>query len=248
MTRGKIMFIDEEGRYYQTLEFNGDMYPEGHGGTIIEKYEDGGIRSYSDYERFCVGFDKRYFGYADSADDLLAVSLLEGYSVDYTSNWTDYLYVINNSGRSISALTEDGPIVIPAAEMAVFCFQKLDRLVQIKKKGTRVFPKKKFVETISRLRETHDLKDDIDRLIHAKSSVMDSSFRNEAGMLICHEDSVIELLEFIMNDQTKSIEHFVHALDYGRACEDGMSMDSYVNGIDCRSVESLYDSLLEDMT
>lgn len=30
MTRGKIMFIDGAGRYYQTLEFNGDMYPEGH--------------------------------------------------------------------------------------------------------------------------------------------------------------------------------------------------------------------------
>lgn len=62
----------------------------------------------------------------------------------------------------------------------------------------------------------------------------------------CHEDSVIELLEFIMNDQTKSIEHFIHSLDYGRTCRDGMGTDSYVNGIDCRSVESLYDSLLKE--
>jgi hypothetical protein len=46
MTRGKIIFIDEAGNYYQTPEFNGDMYPEGHGGTIIDKYEDWGIQSY----------------------------------------------------------------------------------------------------------------------------------------------------------------------------------------------------------
>jgi hypothetical protein len=58
MTRGKIIFIDGTGNYYQTPEFNGDMYPEGHGGTIIEKYKDGGIQSYYDYERFSVDFDR----------------------------------------------------------------------------------------------------------------------------------------------------------------------------------------------
>ena len=58
MTRGKIIFIDGTGNYYQKPEFNGDMYPEGHGGTIIEKYKDGGIQSYYDYERFSVDFDR----------------------------------------------------------------------------------------------------------------------------------------------------------------------------------------------
>ena len=58
MTRGKIIFIDGTGNYYQTPEFNGDMYPEGHGGKIIEKYKDGGIQSYYDYERFSVDFDR----------------------------------------------------------------------------------------------------------------------------------------------------------------------------------------------
>lgn len=133
MTRGKIVFTDEKGRYYQTLEFNGDMYPSGHGETIIEKYEDGGIRSYDDYERFAVSFDRRYFGDADSADELISEFMLENDSVDYTNNWTDYLYVINGSGRVVRAFTKEGTVEIPAAEMAVFHYQNFDRMVQIKR-------------------------------------------------------------------------------------------------------------------
>lgn len=156
MTRGKIIFIDETCRHYQTLEFNGDMYPEGHGGTIIDKYEDGGIQSYSAYERFSVGFDRRYFGYADSADELFSSFMLEDDCVDYRNNWTDYLYVINGSGRRIKALTKDGTVEIPAAHMGVFRFQNFKHLVQIKKGTAAVFPKEKFVEIVARLQVIRD--------------------------------------------------------------------------------------------
>ena len=246
MTRGKIIFIDETGRHYQTLEFNGDMYQEGHGGTIIEKYEDGGIQSYGDYERFSIGFGRRYFGYADSADELISSFTLEGDCVDYRNNWTDYLYVINGSGRMIRALTEDGTVEIPADHMGVFRFQNFKQLVRMKKKTKTVFPKKKFVEIIDRLREIHDLKDNIDKLIHGKGDVIDTDSLNGSGMLICHERSVIELLEFIMNDQAGSIEYFIYRFDYGRAYTAGRVMDICGNNIDYSSAETVYDFLMKE--
>ncbi len=237
------MFIDEMGRHYQTLEFNGDMYPEGRGGTVIEKYEDGGIQSYRDYERFSVGFDRRYFGYADSADELISSFMLEGDCVDYRKNWTDYLYVINGSGRMIKALTEDGTIEIPAAHMGVFEFQNFNQLIQMKRTNTAAFPKKKFVEIIDRLRESHDLKDHIDKLIRSKRDVIDTDFLSGSGLLICHESSVIELLEFVMNDQAKGIEYFIYELDYGRAYKAGMVTDDCGNDIDYGSAETVYEFL-----
>ena len=246
MTRGEIIFIDETGRHYQTLEFNGDMYQEGHGGTIIEKYEDGGIQSYGDYERFSIGFGRRYFGYADSADELISSFTLEGDCVDYRNNWTDYLYVINGSGRMIRALTEDGTAEIPDAHMGVFRFQNLCQLVRIKKRTATVFPKKKFVEIIARLQEIHDLKDNIDKLIHGKRDVIDTDFLNGSGMMICHERSVIELLEFIMNDQAGNMEYFIYELDYGRSYKAGMVTDTCGNDIDCSSAETVYDSLMKE--
>lgn len=246
MTRGKIIFIDDMGHSYQTPEFNGDMYPEGHGGTIIEKYVDGGIRSYYDYEKFCVSFDRRYFGYMDFADEFLAVSMIKDDCVDYTNNWTDYLYVINGSGRMIKALTETGSVDIPAADMAIFHYQKLSRLVQIQKRGDTVFPKKKFVEILDRLQEVHDLKNNIDELICGKSDEMRDGFPNGSGMIICHEHSVIELLEFIMNDQGKDIEHFIYELDYGRTCKAEMVTDFYEKDIEFSSAGTLYDHLMKE--
>lgn len=247
MTRGKIIFITKTGNYYQTLEFNGDMYPEGYGGTIIEKYEDGGIQSYYDYERFSTDFERKHFGYIDSGEGLLSSFTLKDDCIDYTNNWTDYLYVINGSGRVIKALTEDGIAEIPIGEMAVFHFQKLNRLVQIRKRVPITFPKKKFVETIVRLQEIHDLKDNVNKLICERNELMDRECLDELGMLISHEQSVIELLEFIMNDRAKNIEHFIYELDYGRVCKPGTVRDFYGTDIDCSSAEALYDCLMKGL-
>lgn len=43
----------------------------------------------------------------DFGEELLPVFMLKDDPIDYTNNWTDYLYVINGSGRMIQALTEE---------------------------------------------------------------------------------------------------------------------------------------------
>lgn len=103
------------------------------------------------------------------------------------------------------------------------------------------------METIARLREIHDLKDHIDKLIYAKSDLIDRDGLNGLEMWISHERSVIELLEFIMDDDgAKNIEQFIYELDYGRTCKSGTAMNLYGNNIDFSSAETLYDCLMRE--
>lgn len=41
MTRGKIIYIDKDCKVYSTVEFNGDMYPDGNADDILDKFESG---------------------------------------------------------------------------------------------------------------------------------------------------------------------------------------------------------------
>ena len=49
MTRGKIIYLDSDQKAYSTIEFNGDMYPEGHGDEIIERFEENYFTSFTVY-------------------------------------------------------------------------------------------------------------------------------------------------------------------------------------------------------
>jgi hypothetical protein len=63
MTRGKIIFIDTDGKMYCTTEFNGDMYPTGIADEVLERFEEGHFNSDKNFERFVERFNKRNFGY-----------------------------------------------------------------------------------------------------------------------------------------------------------------------------------------
>ena len=58
MTRGKIIYIDKDCKVYSTVEFNGDMYPEGNADEVLEKFEAGFFATYSRYENFVERFKK----------------------------------------------------------------------------------------------------------------------------------------------------------------------------------------------
>lgn len=59
MTRGKIIYLDSDQKAYSTIEFNGDMYPEGHGDEIIERFEENYFTSFTVYENFVFRFNLR---------------------------------------------------------------------------------------------------------------------------------------------------------------------------------------------
>ena len=45
MTRGKIIYIDRVGKIFSSVEFNGDMYPDGNADRILEMFEAGFFRT-----------------------------------------------------------------------------------------------------------------------------------------------------------------------------------------------------------
>ena len=58
MTRGKIVYIDKDCKVFSTIEFNGDMYPDGNASNVIEKFETGYFTSFNNYKTFVARFNK----------------------------------------------------------------------------------------------------------------------------------------------------------------------------------------------
>ena len=48
MTRGKIIYINNESQEFATCEFNGDMHPHRHGEDISEHFQNGLFQDYSE--------------------------------------------------------------------------------------------------------------------------------------------------------------------------------------------------------
>ena len=46
MTRGKIIYINNDSQVYATCEFNGDMHPHRHGEDISEHFQNGLFQDY----------------------------------------------------------------------------------------------------------------------------------------------------------------------------------------------------------
>ena len=65
MTRGKIIYIDRDGKSYSSVEFNGDMYPDGKADRILEMFELGYFTNFNHYEAFVIRFNKSHYGYED---------------------------------------------------------------------------------------------------------------------------------------------------------------------------------------
>lgn len=142
MTRGKILFL-EEGKVYCTTEFNGDMYPEGHGDEIIAWFEEGFFSCYAKYERFVYRFNKRNFGYEEPL-----ISLYESKEnmIDVRKNWTDYLYIINKSELEWRIVDKkENPIVIPDKSLTIVYFQEVEQIISESENDTEPNTPGKFV-------------------------------------------------------------------------------------------------------
>ena len=246
MTRGKIIYIDENNAIHYSCEFNGDMYPEGKGEQIIEKFQEGYFRSLADYKMYVERFNRRNFGYDNVFGNIQELACNE-LSID--NNYTDYLYIINGSERGFLLTKTGEKYVIPVGGMAIVNFQEIQEiksLEQVPKGCEQMLTKDEFVSYINNLRETSDLVKKVNDLYRKSRNNTVFDFGSAASLQISHETLVIKLLEKVMNDKHENIEYFIYGLDYGRKYEDGVVTDENEEDIDMRSAEKLYEYLSQN--
>ncbi|MCD8018691.1 MAG: hypothetical protein LUF92_03645 [Clostridiales bacterium] len=150
MTRGKIIYVTNDMQVYTTIEFNGDMYPfdNGHGEDIINFFRKQGFRDVCSYERYVKKLDQRYFGYS-SEYGMDLVSFKGMYCddlFDFTKNYTDYLYLINNSDIDVLIGLEEGKTKVPAGALAIIYFQNLREIIQGSVLADFGLPKEELIE------------------------------------------------------------------------------------------------------
>lgn len=126
MTRGTFVLFEAE-KVYVTNEFNGDMYYEGHGKIVAMAMTS--IRTKEDLLKFAKVFNQKEFEYPDEEIRLFemtadhsysdCLNMAQGYAEKYFS---DYLYIINASGRDLEFTTKDGTRILPDNTSGVLNF------------------------------------------------------------------------------------------------------------------------------
>lgn len=247
MTRGKILYINHDFQVYTTCEFNGDMHPQRYGEDVLLGFQNGIFQNGSGYQRFVENFNRKYFGYHDEL--MKEVAGCTKQTVDITKNWTDYLYVINESSNEWNIKTKEKEENLPAHSLAIIHFQLINKIVvkeQENLKAKSVLTEQEFVDIINRLREAADLQEQVDKLFRNSRENIESDFCNAAALQISHESLVVFLLKRIMRDRYEYIDYFIYKLDYGRKYETGMITDESGQDIDIHTPNLLYDFISND--
>lgn len=243
MTRGKIILIQGDTQVYITCEFNGDMHPNMHGEDVLDCFKNGLFQNYKGYERFVGNFNRKYFGYDD---ELIKESAeYDKRTIDITKNWTDYLYIINESSNEWRIKTNEGEGKSLPHSLAVIHYQMISNIVVRKDeenlKKTNILSEKEFVDIMNRLREASDLREQVDKLFRYSRENIENDFCNAAALQISHENTVVFLLKKMLHDKYDYIEYFIYELDYGRRYEVGMIVDENGQDIDIHTPDLLYD-------
>lgn len=248
MTRGKILYINNDFQVCTTCEFNGDMHPQRYGEDILEGFKRGLFQNYDGYERFVENFNRKYFGY----DEELIKELIgcSNQTFDITNNWTDYLYIINESSNQWRIKTKENEENLPAHSLAIIHYQQINEIVvcaqQKNIKTTSILSEQEFVDIINRLREASDLQEQVDKLFRNSRENIENDFCNAAALQISHESTVVFLLKRIMHDQYEYVDYFIYELDYGRKYEAGMITDENGQDIDIHTPDLLYDFISDN--
>ena len=116
MTRGKFVLFEED-KVYATNEFNGDMYYSGHGELAALGMK--GVRTKEALLEYAKDFNKKEFGYPEEEICLYLLADEETYDkyLDMTQSYfekyfSDYIYIINVSGRDLEFKTKSGTRIL----------------------------------------------------------------------------------------------------------------------------------------
>ena len=105
-----------------------DMHPEHKGDQIIEIFHTGYFKNFDDYEEYVERFNNRNFGYEENLISSYTLSANE-WRID--DNWTDYLYIINGSGKDFYILKKDEKHVVPVNGMAIVNYKDIENIIAL---------------------------------------------------------------------------------------------------------------------
>lgn len=122
MTRGNFVII-LNGDVYMSTQFNGDMYPEGHGAQVYNMLKT--VKSMHDFENVVQQFNEENFGY----DDCPIYNMPDlDFRKEYFSRFnSDYLYIKNldDSDYVIYENESDKSVKIGKDEIQVYYYGSL---------------------------------------------------------------------------------------------------------------------------
>ena len=169
--------------------------------------------------------------------------------VNVAYNWTDYLYIINNSDKEWVIKEKNGITFLWTRSLAIVNFQQVEKIyhrVIHKYVGEKSYnlSKDEFEDIIGRLKESSDLVAKVNELFRNSRDNQECDFCNGASLQISHESIVVLLLKKMMQHSCDYIDYFIYELDYGRKYAPGMIKDENDQDIDLSSAGMLYDYLV----
>lgn len=103
-----------------------------------------------------------------------------------------------------------------------------------------IMSKESFCQVIDNYKSMWDFTDEMNDLFRKYKS------DGEVFPPMC-TGTVIDLLEFIFNDENQWISYWIFELDFGKDYEDGDAKDADESNIPLKTVEDLYDLLVKNM-
>lgn len=138
-TRGTGYLLMKE-KYLESTEFNGDMYPSGHGDNFFNNLKK--VKTEEDFTRFINEFNDESFGYDDEElvfevnskhiyDNRLATELVIDFNNDYFGRFfSDWIFFKNMTGMPIRFICRDEKrtqVVLKDKESYRFDFGKVEK-------------------------------------------------------------------------------------------------------------------------
>lgn len=225
MTKGKIIFIDDIYTFIST-EFNGDMMPDRNGEDIINEFKNHCLDTDENYKHFINKFNKKYFNY--DKDDLIKDYYIDNYLLDISNNWTDFLYIINQSDNIYTIKTKDDLIELQPYTLGIFNFQSFVDAIKQNKTEQISFTKEDFVNYINCLKEDEEFFNSLYSLCKRRQDIID--------IFPLTMQNFVDLLKIIMNDTDDYIWQWCYDYDFGEK-------DMYINNKLIKSPEDLFDAI-----
>lgn len=249
MTRGKIIYMGQDGWIYETEEFPEKMGTgkEEYGRRMINLFSYGGLRSLEEcetYVQWLAGTAQRSRRKQTSGiKPVVSYDRSKGLLLE-PGQW-EYLYVINgmDTAATIGFVGEKIGTILPVDVMAVIHGAVVEKLIYRRgDHGDPLVSETEFCEILEKLQKDRDLAEDFDLLLK-RAGKKEGRSLDGSVMSICHEGEVIRLLELLMRDSGGEISYFVYELDFGRRYEPGMVTDGE-GEVDLSCSQALYRDLV----